>query len=68
MWKEFEFYSLEIIVLVRKGRLFYATLYQMVFLEIQGGVHKEVTTLRKLSRFILNNHKTINQGYKKPLL
>ena len=31
MWKKFEIYSIKKIVLVRKGRTFYATLYQEVF-------------------------------------
>ena len=31
MWKKFEINSIKKIVLVRKGRRFYATLYQEVF-------------------------------------
>ena len=37
MWKKFEMYSIKKIVLVRKGRAFYATLYQEVFFCNPGG-------------------------------
>ena len=37
MWKKFELYLILKIVLVRKGRTFYATLYQEVFFFNRGG-------------------------------
>ena len=37
MWKMFEIYSIKNIFLVRKGRAFYAILYQEVFFSIEGG-------------------------------
>ena len=39
MWKKFEIYSIQNLALVRKGRAFYATLYQVVFFgNPEGGV------------------------------
>ena len=51
MWKKFEIYSIQFFkFLVRKGRAFYATLYQDVFFSIKGGV---INTLgAKLQLFI----------------
>ena len=37
MWKNFEIYSIKKVVLVRKGRAFYAPLYQEVFFGDPGG-------------------------------
>ena len=37
MWKKFEIYSIQKLVLVWKGRVFYATVYQEVFFVNPGG-------------------------------
>ena len=54
MWNKFEIYSIKKTVLFRKGRAFYATLYQEVFFGNSGG-GSLTDTLGKLAHLLSRN-------------